>query len=164
VAAPPPATAAHVEPPAPARAPQPSVDRPQPDQAFPGRPSRPESPPAAPSVTRAATPPLPKSDPQNALSAAAARPPPASPPEPDEAPAPTPPKGIVAFADLPASVRKALPPLQIGGYAEGSGGDAMLLVNDRLVSEGDEIGGGVRVLKISSDGAVFSFRNYRFRR
>ena len=37
-------------------------------------------------------------------------------------------------------------------------------VDDRLVHEGDEIGGGVRVLKISPDGAVFGFRNYRFRR
>jgi hypothetical protein len=78
--------------------------------------------------------------------------------------APSPPKGIVAFADLPETIRQALPPLQINGYAEGAGGEAMLLVNDRLVSAGDEIGAGLRVLEISRDGSVFSFRSYRFRR
>lgn len=143
-AVPPPAAPAAAEPPAPASAPQPSM--------------------APPSAARAAIPPAPRPAPQIAPSAVVAHPPPAAPPVPEEAPAPAPPKGIVAFADLPASVRKALPPLQIGGYAEGSGSDAMLLVNDRLVSEGDEIGGGVRVLKISPDGAVFGFRGYRFRR
>jgi general secretion pathway protein B len=78
--------------------------------------------------------------------------------------APSPPKGIVAFADLPETIRQALPPLHINGYAEGAGGEAMLLVNDRLVSAGDELGAGLRVLEISRDGSVFSFRSYRFRR
>jgi hypothetical protein len=87
-------------------------------------------------------------------------------PDPQGAPraAPLPPRSIVAFADLPESIRQALPPLQINGYAEGAGGEAMLLVNDRLVSVGDEIGAGLRVLEISRDGSVFSFRSYRFRR
>lgn len=78
--------------------------------------------------------------------------------------APTASSGVVAFGDLPASVRNALPPLEIGGYAEGPGGAAMLVVDDHLVREGDEVGPGVRVVKISPDGAVFSYRNYRFRR
>ena len=74
-----------------------------------------------------------------------------------------PPRGIVAYADLPAAVRSALPPLKIGGYIDGNG-EAMLVVDDRLVREGDEIGAGVKLVKISPDGSVFSFRGYRFRR
>lgn len=84
-------------------------------------------------------------------------------PEPDH-PSATPPRGgVVAYADLPASIRNAMPPLKIGGYIDGDG-EAMLVVDDRLVHEGDEIGPGVRVLKISPDGAVFGFRSHRFRR
>jgi general secretion pathway protein B len=158
-AAPPPPVVALVEPPAPARAAQPSNVPTQPDPPFAARPPRPQSPPDAASATRAATP-LPKPAPQSSLPAAPARPP----PEPEESPALDPRNGIMTFADLPASIRKTLPPLQIGGYVEGAGTDAMLIVDDRLVHEGDEIGGGVRVLKIAPDGAVFSYRNYRFRR
>ena len=56
-----------------------------------------------------------------------------------------------------------MPPLKVGGYVDGADG-TMLVVDDRLVREGDEFGPGIRVLKISSDGGVFGFRNYRFRR
>jgi general secretion pathway protein B len=163
-AAPPPGATAHVEPPVPARSAQPPLAPTQPDPTSAGNPRRPESPADAASVPPAANPPLPKPATQTSLPAVAARPPSASPPEPEEAAAPAPRSGIMLFADLPPSIRKALPPLQIGGYIEGAGTDAMLIVDDRLVHEGDELGGGVRVLKISPDGAVFSFRNYRFRR
>ena len=152
--APPPAVVVHVEPAAPARAAQASMAPAPPGPPGAARPSRPESPPEVASSPSAATPSLPKPAPHSSATA----------PEPEEAPAPAPRSGIMSFADLPASIRKTLPPLQIGGYVEGAGTDAMLVVDDRLVHEGDELGGGVRVLKIAPDGAVFSYRNYRFRR
>src|SRR5574337_859714 len=52
---------------------------------------------------------------------------------------PPPPRGIVAYGDLPASVRNAMPPLKIGGYINGDG-DAMLVVAVYLYWGGDERG------------------------
>lgn len=87
------------------------------------------------------------------------------PPRPALPPEDTPPprSGIIPYADLPPAIKKALPPLNIGGYAEAGGSEIMLLVDDRLVREGEEIS-GVRVVKIAPEGTVFSYRNYRFRR
>lgn len=79
--------------------------------------------------------------------------------------APTPAKGeIVAFANLPAGIRQALPPLSISGFAAGDSGAAMIVVDDKLLREGDEAAPGLRVEKILPDGAEFSFKGYRFRR
>lgn len=40
----------------------------------------------------------------------------------------------------------------------------MVVVNDKLLREGDEAAPGVRVERILSDGVEFSYRGYRFRR
>lgn len=131
---------------------QPATSRPTPG---------PESPSTADTRLRSPSPPpapTPRDKPA-AVAAPAASPP----PRPAEAAPPPPPRsGVVALADLPPSIRSALPPLKIGGYAEGPNG-MMVVVDDRLLSEGDEFGAGLRVVKISPEGAIFSFRDYRFR-
>ncbi|HMV53195.1 MAG TPA: general secretion pathway protein GspB [Rhodocyclaceae bacterium] len=70
----------------------------------------------------------------------------------------------VGYGDLPASVRQNMPSLAINGFASGDGGAAMVVVDDKLLREGDEAAPGVRVERILSDGVEFSYRGYRFRR
>lgn len=71
---------------------------------------------------------------------------------------------VLAYSDLPPAIRHALPPLVVGGFAAGESGGTMVVVDDKLVREGDEIAPGIRVEKILSDTAEFSYKGYRFRR
>jgi len=70
----------------------------------------------------------------------------------------------VAYGDLPAAVRQILPKLAINGFASGDGGAAMVIVDDKLLHEGDEVAPGVRIERILPDGVEFSYKGYRFRR
>lgn len=83
-------------------------------------------------------------------------------------PLPIPEKGgvtaIVGYGDLPAAVRQILPKLAINGFASGDGGAAMVVVDDKLLREGDEAAPGVRIERILPDGVEFSYKGYRFRR
>lgn len=91
---------------------------------------------------------------------------PASAPVPArEAPPPTPSRaGVVAYSALPPAIRQGLPPLVIGGFAAGDSGATLVMVDDKLVREGDEVAPGIRVEKILADTAEFSYKGYRFRR
>ena len=40
----------------------------------------------------------------------------------------------------------------------------MVMIDDKLVREGDEVAPGIRVERILADGAEFSYKGYRFRR
>lgn len=71
---------------------------------------------------------------------------------------------VLAYSDLPPAIRHALPPLVVGGFAAGESGGTMVVVDDKLVREGDEVAPGIRVEKILSDTAEFSYKGYRFRR
>lgn len=81
---------------------------------------------------------------------------------------PVPQKGAatptVGYGDLPASVRQSMPALAINGFASGDGGAAMVVVDDKLLREGDEAAPGVRVERIFPEGVEFSYKGYRFRR
>lgn len=72
--------------------------------------------------------------------------------------------GVVPYADLPLAIRQGMPPLVVGGFAAGDSGGAMVMVDDKLVREGDEVVPGIRVEKILPDSAEFTFKGYRFRR
>lgn len=94
----------------------------------------------------------------------AARTPAAAPPAHD-APAPAPARGaVVPYASLPPAIRQSLPPLVVGGFAAGETGGTMVMVDDKLVREGDEVAPGIRVERILVDGAEFAYKGYRFRR
>jgi general secretion pathway protein B len=66
--------------------------------------------------------------------------------------------------DLPAALLKELPPLQIAGFIHDEQAGSMVMVDDKLLHEGDEIAPGLRLEKILGDGALFSYKGYRFRR
>ncbi|HJV28587.1 MAG TPA: general secretion pathway protein GspB [Aromatoleum sp.] len=87
---------------------------------------------------------------------------------PQSSPAPTParptPGRILNLQDLPPAVRNSLPRLTVSGYASaGDSGKRMVVVNDRLVQEGEEVGPGVTVVTVGGDGVVFDYQGYRFR-
>lgn len=90
---------------------------------------------------------------------------PAAPPPAHDAPAPAAARGaVVPYANLPPAIRQSLPPLVVGGFAAGESGGTMVMVDDKLVREGDEVAPGIRVEKILVNGAEFAYKGYRFRR
>ncbi|MBK7662423.1 MAG: general secretion pathway protein GspB [Sterolibacteriaceae bacterium] len=93
----------------------------------------------------------------------------APPPPVTVAPAPAqeaaPPRAtLLLYGELPPTIRQALPPLVVGGFAAGDSGGNMAMVDDRLVHEGEELAPGIRVEKILPDRVEFSYKGYRFRR
>ena len=87
-------------------------------------------------------------------------------------PGPTPPSGSspeprasgpISYWELPQSVRDGLPELHITVlvYAERPE-DRFVLVGGQRMGEGHDVGGGLVLEEIRRDGAVFSYRKYRF--
>jgi general secretion pathway protein B len=71
---------------------------------------------------------------------------------------------VIAMADLPDNVRRELPPLAVGGsmYSDNPA-DRMLLLDKRLVHEGDEIAPGLVLENLKPKAATLRFKGYRFR-
>jgi len=67
-------------------------------------------------------------------------------------------------SDLPPALQRELPALSVAGFIRDEGSSSMVIVNDRLVREGDEVAPGVKLEKISGDSLVFNYRGYRFKR
>jgi general secretion pathway protein B len=67
-------------------------------------------------------------------------------------------------AELPPALLQEMPALAVAGFIRGEGSSSMVIVNDRLVREGDEVAPGVKLEKILNDGLVFNYKGYRFRR
>jgi general secretion pathway protein B len=100
----------------------------------------------------------------SASEAPAARPTTKEPPEPNDAAQSRQP-GLISYWQLPETVRESLPALRITVlvYAE-QPEDRFLLMDGRRWTEGDELGDGLRLQEIRRDGAVLSYRLYRFLR
>lgn len=138
------------------------------DEAAPGSADSSEKREAIPRLKLAAS--LPPREQAAAAPSGEAAPKPLAQPPPAAAPlreplAPAPAKaGVVAYSALPPAIRQSLPPLVIGGFAAGDSGATLVMVDDKLVREGDEVAPGIRVDKILTDTAEFSYKGYRFRR
>lgn len=72
--------------------------------------------------------------------------------------------GIVAFTDLSAEQRAALPPVNVTGstYSERAA-LRTLIVNGQVLQEGDEIAPGLRLEAIEKQSAVLNHRGLRYR-
>jgi general secretion pathway protein B len=77
------------------------------------------------------------------------------------APSPTPAGGT---AEMPPALQQELPALSVAGFIRDEGSSSMVIVNDRLVREGDEVAPGVKLEKILNDSLVFNYKGYRFKR
>lgn len=71
---------------------------------------------------------------------------------------------VIAFADLPPAVRRELPPLTIHGsmYSDNPA-NRMLLVDRRLLHEGDEVAPGLVLETLMPKAATLRYKGYRFR-
>ena len=76
-----------------------------------------------------------------------------------------PPPPVMALADLPVAIQQELPHMSISVHAySGKSADRLVSVNDRLLREGDEVAPGLRLVQITPDGMVLSYKGYSFRR
>ena len=69
-----------------------------------------------------------------------------------------------ATSALPQSLQRELPPLEVAGFINAGGSTAMVMVNDKLLHEGEEVSPGLRVEKIETDSVIFGYKGYRFKR
>ena len=65
---------------------------------------------------------------------------------------------------LPLALQKELPTLSVSGFIRADGSEDMVLVNDRLLREGEEFSPGLKLEKTLADSVIFSYKGYRFKR
>lgn len=77
-----------------------------------------------------------------------------------EPPLPT----LPTLRELPEQVQHEVPPYKLGGYIySGNRTDRSVLVNNRLLREGDEIAPGLLLEQMMPNGMVLNYRGHRFR-
>lgn len=70
-----------------------------------------------------------------------------------------------ASSELPASMRKQLPPISVAVHAYSSTpADRLVSINGRMLREGDTMAPDLKLEQITPDGMIFAYRGYRFRR
>lgn len=124
-----------------------------PDNSAVKVPAKPTDRPAGTTKDKPARKPVEKKRPPETVDAktakAAARPP--------EPPVPT-------LRELPEQVQREIPSFRIGGYIySGNRADRSVLVNNRLLREGEEIAPGLLLEQMMPNGMVLSYRGHRFR-
>ncbi len=71
---------------------------------------------------------------------------------------------VLTLTSLPLSIQQEIPAMSIQGHAFASvPKDRIVVINDRLVQEGDYVAPGLRLEQITPDDLVFSYKNYQFR-
>ena len=127
--------------------------------------------PVPPPLPKAA---VPSKTPQNVLSPATAQPAGAAissrpvtataAPLPATASQEAPGSRVLALSQLPDALQRELPPLAIGGsmYSDNPA-DRMLLIDKRLLHEGDEVAPGLVLENLAPKAAVLRYKGYRFR-
>lgn len=78
--------------------------------------------------------------------------------------APGHPDRLYALSELPPAIQQEIPPMSISGYVDSiTPEDRTVGINNRLLQEGDYLAPGLKLEQISSNGLVFSYKNYKFR-
>lgn len=66
--------------------------------------------------------------------------------------------------DLPEHIQREIPPLVIGGYLySATRSDRTVLINNRLLREGDLVAPGLTLESLLAHGMVLDYRGYRYR-
>jgi general secretion pathway protein B len=72
---------------------------------------------------------------------------------------------VIAMADLPPAVRGEIPAMAISVHAWSSNPSAsMISINYKLLHEGDQVAPGLMLEQITQEGAIFTYKGYRFSR
>ncbi len=71
---------------------------------------------------------------------------------------------VYRIGQLPVSIQKQIPPLQMSlhAYNRTDANASMVQMNDRIIREGDAITDNIRLEQITADGVVLSYDGYRF--
>ena len=94
--------------------------------------------------------------PSQSVSAAEQEPVPASDPSPE--------KRIATLRELPENIQREIPALTIGGYIySGNQSERSILINNRLLHEGEEVEPSLVLEKMLPNEAVFSYKGHRYR-
>lgn len=149
----------------------PDAPAPRPPAATPPVPAAQLVVPPSPPLADAAPAPILQPVPEPAPATARPPPPPTTPPAPATAAAPTTPRtpkpaadAVPRYADLPESVRAALPAISVQGvtWSENPAW-RHLIVNGRVLQEGQSIGPDHVLEQIGRDGSVLNHRGQRYR-
>jgi general secretion pathway protein B len=82
----------------------------------------------------------------------------------DKTPAPVVEPPIAALRELPEQIQREIPPFSINGYIySGNKAHRSVLINKRLLKEGDEIAPGLLLEKMTPSGMVLNYKGYRYR-
>lgn len=66
--------------------------------------------------------------------------------------------------ELPQQIQREIPPLTVGGYIYSANkADRSVLINKRLLREGDEVAPGLILEKMLPSGMILSYKGYRYR-
>lgn len=70
-----------------------------------------------------------------------------------------------ALAELPEQVRREIPELKVGGYIYADKpADRSILINNRLLHEGEEAAPGIMLERMEKNGLILRYKEYRFRK
>jgi len=71
---------------------------------------------------------------------------------------------VATLHDLPEQLRSELPSLAVGGYIYSANrADRSVLINKRLLREGDEIAPGLLLERMKPEGMILNYKGYRYR-
>lgn len=67
------------------------------------------------------------------------------------------------LSELPSAIRQNLPPFNISVHLyAGDPASRKVRINGQMLQEGEDLSPGVKLEKITPDGAIFSYQKYRF--
>jgi general secretion pathway protein B len=73
-------------------------------------------------------------------------------------------ESIPALRELPEALQRTIPPITVGGYIYAARpADRSVLINKRLVRDGDQISPGLTLEKMTPNSMVFNYNGTRFR-
>lgn len=71
---------------------------------------------------------------------------------------------VLTLRQLPDHIQREIPPLSIGGYIySGNKADRSVLINKRLLREGDEVAPGLTLEAMQPNGMILTYKGYRYR-
>jgi general secretion pathway protein B len=71
---------------------------------------------------------------------------------------------VAILRELPEQIQREIPAMTIGGYIySGNKADRSVLINNRLMRDGDEITPGLHLEKMMPNGMVLNYKGYRYR-
>jgi general secretion pathway protein B len=71
---------------------------------------------------------------------------------------------LLTLRELPASIQRQIPALTVGGYIYSNNqSERSLLINNKLLREGDEVVAGLKLEKMMPSAAVLNYKGYRYR-